>query len=227
MVSDPPNREHASGMIGPTPGKHSSTAPGTAETAARLAARSASTLEALGAALAGFDGCSLKATAKNLCFYRGAPRARLMLIGEVPGNEEDQEGRPFVGRNGQLLDKMLAAIGIDAAGSHITDSIYWRPPGNRLPTPQEAAVCRLFLERQIELVAPDVVVLLGGVATKQVLGSTEGIMKVRGRWQEATFGSHACRVTATLHPSYLLKTPASKRMAWLDLQAIKAALSAS
>ncbi len=119
---------------------------------ARTLAREARTLADLEATLAGFDGCSLKATAKSLCFYRGAAQARLMLIGEAPGRDEDLQGKPFVGRAGQLLDKMLAAIGLSEQNVHITNIVYWRPPGNRTPTPQEAQVCRPFLERQVELV---------------------------------------------------------------------------
>ena len=153
--------------------------------ARRRRPRRAVTAKTSQAPLAGFDGCSLKATAKNLCFYRGAHASRaLMLIGEAPGREEDLEGKPFVGRAGQLLDKMLAAIGLSEADVHITNIVYWRPPGNRTPTPQEAQVCRPFLERQVELVAPEVVVLLGGAAAKHMLDVTEGIMRIRGKWRD-------------------------------------------
>src|SRR5262249_48700344 len=151
-------------------------------TAARTAAGQAHNLQELTATLARFDGCALKATAKNLCFYRGAERTRLMLIGEAPGRDEDLQGKPFVGRAGQLLDKMLAAIGLTEADVHITNIVYWRPPGNRTPTPQEAQVCRPFLERQVELVAPDFVLLLGGAAAKEILAVTDGIMRLRGKW---------------------------------------------
>lgn len=198
--------------------------PDAAEMAARTAARKAENLEELEAALAAFDGCGLKATAKNLCFYRGAPHARLMIIGEAPGREEDLEGKPFVGRAGQLLDKMLAAIGLKEADVHITNVVYWRPPGNRTPTPQESQVCRPFLERQMELVNPEVVLLLGGAAAKEVLGITEGIMRVRGKWREIEIGGRPVRTMATLHPAYLLRTPAAKRQAWRDLLAVQAAL---
>lgn len=200
------------------------TAPDAAELAARTAAKSAATLDDLEAALRAFDGCGLKATAKNLCFYRGAARARLMIIGEAPGRDEDLEGKPFVGRAGQLLDKMLAAIGLGEADVHITNVVYWRPPGNRTPTPQESQVCRPFLERQMELVAPDVVLLLGGSAAKQVLDVTEGIMRIRGKWREIQSGGRSVRTMATLHPAYLLRTPAAKRQAWRDLLAVQAAL---
>jgi DNA polymerase len=201
-------------------------APDDALMAARSAARQAGSLEELRATLAGFDGCALKATAKNLCFYRGAAQARLMLIGEAPGRDEDLQGKPFVGRAGQLLDKMLAAIGLSETDVHITNIVYWRPPGNRTPTPQEAQVCRPFLERQVELVAPDLVLLLGGAAAKEVLGVADGIMRVRGRWRDVTLGERKVRALATLHPAYLLRTPAAKRLAWRDLLAVKAALQA-
>ncbi|HEX2841986.1 uracil-DNA glycosylase family protein [Hyphomicrobium sp.] len=198
--------------------------PDAAELAARSAAKSAPNLEALESALRGFDGCGLKATAKNLCFYRGAPKARLMIIGEAPGSEEDREGRPFVGRAGQLLDKMLAAIALKEPDVHITNVVYWRPPGNRTPTPQETQVCKPFLERQMELVEPDVVVLLGGAAAKHVLDVTDGIMRVRGKWREIQIGGRAVKAMATLHPAYLLRTPAAKRHAWRDLLAVQSAL---
>ena len=147
-----------------------------------------------------------------------------MLIGEAPGREEDLEGKPFVGRAGQLLDKMLAAIGLGEADVHITNIVYWRPPGNRTPTPQEAQVCRPFLERQIELVQPELIVLLGGVATKHILDVAEGIMRVRGTWREIEIAGRRVRALATLHPAYLLRTPAHKRLAWRDLLMIQAAL---
>jgi DNA polymerase len=194
--------------------------------AARSAAGQATSLDDLAARLAAFEGCPLKATAKNLCFYRGAPKARVMLIGEAPGRDEDLEGKPFVGRAGQLLDKMLAAIGLDDTQVHITNIVYWRPPGNRTPTPQEAQACRPFLERQIELVAPEIVVLLGGAAAKHVLDVADGIMRIRGKWREVEIGRAKARVMATLHPAYLLRTPAAKRLAWRDLLAVSAQLVA-
>ena len=153
------------------------------------------------------------------------PQARLMLIGEAPGRDEDIEGKPFVGRAGQLLDRMLAAIGLGEEHVHITNIVYWRPPGNRTPTPQEAQVCRPFLERQVELVAPDFVVLLGGAAAKHLLEIADGIMRIRGTWRDIEIGAIRARAMATLHPAYLLRTPAAKRLAWRDLLAIKAALS--
>jgi DNA polymerase len=202
-----------------------STAPDAAVMAARAQAPTAATLDALGEMLAAFDGCGLKATAKSLCFYRGAQQARLMVIGEAPGREEDLAGTPFVGPAGQLLDKMLAAIGLTDAVCHITNVVYWRPPGNRTPTPQETDVCRPFLERQVALVKPDFVLLLGAAAAKHVLAVDDGIMRLRGKWRDVTLGGHAVRVMPTLHPDYLLRSPAAKQQAWRDLLAVKAALA--
>lgn len=200
-------------------------APDAAEASARRLARSARSLAELRDLLAGFDGCGLKATAKNLCFFRGAEKARIMMIGEAPGRDEDLEGKPFVGRAGQLLDRMLKAASLTEADVHITNVVYWRPPGNRTPTPQEVQVCRPFLERQVELVAPEIIVALGGAAAKAVLDVTEGITKVRGKWQDITIGGHTARAIATLHPAFLLRTPAAKRLAWRDLLALRAALA--
>ena len=188
---------------------------------AQALAAKVSSLAELRDALEGFDGCGLKATAKNTCVFRGAETARLMIIGEAPGRDEDLEGRPFVGRAGQLLDKMLHAIGIDETTAHITNAVYWRPPGNRTPTPMEAQICRPFLERQIALVAPEIVLLLGASAARNILDTTDGIMRVRGRWQDLTLAAHSAKVMASLHPAYLLRTPAAKRLSWRDLLAVR------
>jgi len=173
-----------------------------------------------------FDGCTLKRTAKNLCFSRGNDAAPLMLIGEAPGRDEDIAGKPFVGRAGQLLDRMLASIGLDESGVYITNVVYWRPPGNRTPTPEEVEACAPLLARQIELVAPKVLVLLGGAAAKSLLGTSEGIMRLRGKW--LNYGARGGNIStlATLHPAYLLRNPSAKRLAWRDLLMIKAALAA-
>lgn len=202
-----------------------SASPDVSQHAARTAAGAVGSLADLQAALQSFDGCGLKATAKNLCLYRGAERARVMLIGEAPGRDEDLAGKPFVGPAGQLLDRMLASIGLDETSVHITNIVYWRPPGNRTPTPQEATVCRPFLERQIALVAPEFVVPLGGAAAKALLDVAEGIMRVRGRWHNGALGGRDVRLLATLHPAYLLRTPAAKRLAWRDLLTLKAAMA--
>jgi len=201
--------------------------PDAAAVSARQAARAARTLDELRAVLDGFDGCALKATAKSLCFYRGRPDARLMIIGEAPGREEDLAGKPFVGRAGQLLDKMLAAIGLGEDDVHITNVVYWRPPGNRTPTPQEVQICRPFLERQIELVSPDVIMTLGGPAATAVLGIEGGIMRTRGRWRELDIAGRKVPAMPTLHPAYLLRTAIAKRLAWRDLLAIQERLLAS
>lgn len=206
------------------PRQFAGTAPDAAVMAARSDAKRAGSLAELAAMLARFDGCSLKATAKNLVFYRGAERSRIMLIGEAPGRDEDQEGKPFVGRAGQLLDKMLAAIGLGEQDVHITNIVYWRPPGNRTPTPQEAQVCRPFLERQVELVAPDLIVPLGGSAAKHLLDTADGIMRLRGKPKPISIGALQARALPTLHPAYLLRTPAAKRQAWRDLLAVRALL---
>ena len=192
--------------------------------AAREAARRARSLEELRQGLEAFDGCPLKATAKNLCFFRGVPTARLMIIGEAPGRDEDIEGRPFVGKAGQLLDRMLAAIGLGEAHVHITNVVYWRPPGNRVPTPEEVAICEPFVARQIALVAPDLIMTLGGVAAKAMLGVTDGILRVRGKWRKLGVDGRDVPVMPTLHPAYLLRTPAAKRQAWRDLIEVKLAL---
>jgi len=191
---------------------------------ARSAAAGAGSLNALQDALLAFDGCGLKATAKNTCFYRGAERARVMIIGEAPGRDEDIKGRPFVGRAGQLLDKMLAAIELSETDVHITNVVYWRPPGNRTPTPQETQVCRPFLERQVGLVEPDVILLLGGAAAKTIFDTTDGIMRLRGKWRDLEIGGRHVKTLATLHPAYLLRTPLAKRLAWRDLLAVRGVL---
>jgi DNA polymerase len=200
--------------------------PSEAETGARRIARQATSLEALESALKEFDGCGLKATATKLCFYRGAPKADLMIIGEAPGRDEDLEGRPFVGRAGRLLDKMLNAIGLGETDVHITNIVYWRPPGNRTPTPQESLACRPFLERQIELVEPKILVAAGGAAAKEIFGVTEGIMRLRGKWRNVNIGERSITAIATLHPAYLLRTPAAKQLAWQDLLQIRSKLRA-
>ena len=192
--------------------------------AAREAASSAETLDALAATLATFEGCNLRNTATNLVFADGNPEARIMFVGEAPGRDEDLQGLPFVGRSGQLLDRMLAAIGLDRTTAYIANVIPWRPPGNRTPTPQETEICRPFVERQIQLVDPDILVLLGGAAAKTLLQTSEGILRMRGKWREFDTGRRTIRAMATLHPAYLLRQPPQKKLAWRDFLAIKAAL---
>jgi len=201
-------------------------APDVAIAAARDAARTAPTLEALRALMDTFEGCALKSTATRLVFADGNPQARVMLVGEAPGREEDIEGLPFVGRSGKLLDRMLAAIGLDRSTVYIANVIPWRPPGNRTPTPQETQTCLPFIQRQIELVNPDILVTLGNPSTQTLLQTKDGIMKSRGRWVDYDTGTRTIRAIASFHPAYLLRSPSYKRMAWLDLRAIAAALQA-
>jgi uracil-DNA glycosylase len=199
-------------------------APEVAAMAAREAARSATSLDALKALLLGFEGCALRTTAKQLVFADGNPQARLMFVGEAPGRDEDLEGKPFVGRSGQLLDRMLTAIGLDRTQCYIANIIPWRPPGNRTPTPQEAAICLPFIRRQIELANPDILVCLGGPSMQTLLGVKEGIKRSRGRWMPYDTGTREIRALATFHPAYLLRSPLEKRFAWRDFIAIKKAL---
>jgi len=189
---------------------------------AMAAAAGATSLAELQAALEAFDGCGLKRTATNTVFADGVAEGGIMLIGEAPGRDEDRVGKPFVGRAGQLLDKMLASIGLDRkANAYITNVINWRPPDNRDPSPEEAAACLPFLRRHIELANPGVIILLGAVAARHVVGISDGIMKLRGRWLEYRVGDRMVPLMPTLHPAYLLRQPAHKKLAWRDLQAIK------
>ncbi len=199
-------------------------APEAAIQSAREAARTAPSLEVLRNLLGNFDGCALKSTATRLVFADGNPQARIMFVGEAPGREEDIEGLPFVGRSGKLLDRMISAIGLDRSSAYIANVIPWRPPGNRTPTPQETQICLPFIQRQIELVDPDVLVTLGNPSTQTLLSTREGIMKTRGRWFDYDTGTRVIRALATFHPAYLLRSPSYKRMAWQDLRSIAKAL---
>jgi DNA polymerase len=191
---------------------------------AREAARGAATLDELRAVMDGFEGCALKATASRLVFADGNPEARLMFVGEAPGRDEDIQGLPFVGRSGQLLDRMLAAIGLDRTKVYIANIVPWRPPGNRTPTPVETQICLPFLMRQIQLVDPDVLVTLGNPSTQTLLQTSEGIKKMRGRWFKLDAGTREVRLMPTFHPAFLLRSPLEKRLAWRDFLAIKKAL---
>jgi DNA polymerase len=198
-------------------------APGDAVGDAMARAGAATSLAELKAAMEAFDGCALKRTASNTVFADGTPQGRVMFIGEAPGRDEDRIGKPFVGRAGQLLDKMLASVGLNRqTNAYITNVINWRPPDNRDPTPEEAAMCLPFLRRHIELADPAVMVLLGAVAARHVIGITDGIMRSRGRWMEYRVGERMVPVLLTLHPAYLLRQPAHKKLAWRDLQALAA-----
>jgi uracil-DNA glycosylase len=202
------------------------TAAAVAQSAREIAAACAS-LADLEAALAAFDGCGLKETALSLCFADGNPEARVMLIGEAPGAEEDRQGKPFVGASGKLLDRMLATIGLDRRSVYITNVIYWRPPGNRAPTQAEIAACQPFLERQIALLQPDLIVFVGGIAARALLGVSEGVTKLRGRrFTYVTPDGASIPAMVMFHPAYLLRQPAQKRLAWRDLLAIRSQIDA-
>lgn len=208
---------------------------GTAEAghAARASAGAVRSLDELKSALAAFEGCALKATATNLVFSDGNPKARLMLVGEAPGEHEDRQGKPFVGPAGWLLDKMLAAIGLDrqaedpAKAAYIANVLPWRPPGNRSPTDGEIAACLPFIQRHIELIDPAVLVFLGGISAKSLLARPEGITRLRGKWFE--YGSpglpRPLPALAVFHPAYLLRNPGAKRETWRDLLAVQAKLT--
>jgi DNA polymerase len=193
--------------------------------AARQAARDAGTLEELKVILAKFDGCALKGSATQMVFADGNPKAKLMLVGEAPGRDEDIEGLPFVGRSGKLLNLMLAAIGFNRTNVYIANIVPWRPPGNRTPTPQETQICLPFVLRQIELVDPDILVCLGGPSAQTLLGIKDGITKTRGRWFAFNSGKREIRAMPTFHPAFLLRSPLQKRFAWRDFLAVKKAMS--
>jgi uracil-DNA glycosylase family 4 len=214
----PPERAANGPMIAPP-------APEEATMVAREAAKSARTLDDLRAILEKFEGCALKSTATQLVFADGNPEARLMFVGEAPGRDEDIEGLPFVGRSGKLLDRMLAAIGLDRTSVYIANIVPWRPPGNRTPTPQESQICLPFILRQIELANPDILVCLGGPSAQALLGIREGITKTRGRWFTFDTGKREIRAMPTFHPAFLLRSPLQKRFAWRDFLAIKKALT--
>lgn len=200
--------------------------PAKARRAAALAAAAAS-LPALREAIAGFDGSPLRETATNLVFADGVANAELMLIGEAPGGDEDRLGRPFVGVSGRLLDRMLASVDIDRTrNAYITNILPWRPPGNRNPTEAEIAMFLPFVLRHIELAAPRLLVLLGGVSAKALLRSREGITRLRGKWSEVFISEEkSLPAIATLHPAYLLRNPIAKRDAWADLLLLRKRIS--
>ncbi|MEO1198910.1 MAG: uracil-DNA glycosylase [Pseudomonadota bacterium] len=183
-----------------------------------------STVEEVTAALEAYDGCTLKPGATNLCHYDGNPDARIALIGEAPGRDEDLQGKPFVGRAGQLLDLMFGAIGLDRTKVFITNMVFWRPPGNRDPSTAEIAACRPFLDRTIELIDPDIVILCGKSAAGTLLDTRQGITRLRGTWAEPMIGGETRRSIAMLHPAYLLRQPLQKKFAWQDMLALQKAI---
>ena len=183
---------------------------------------SVTTLGQLKDVLSKFDGCALKKTASNLVFSDGNPGARIMLIGEAPGRDEDRMGLPFVGESGQLLDRMLGSVGFGRNDVYITNTLPWRPPGNRTPSSEEVQMLWPFLCRHIELKAPDIIVALGGSSAKLLLETKMGILKLRGSVTEKSFGGRAIPILATLHPAYLLRTPIQKRSSYSDLLQLRA-----
>jgi len=189
---------------------------------ARKLAQRCTTIAELEEAVRAFEGCALKRTAKNTVFADGVPGAPVMVVGEAPGADEDRLGKPFVGVSGQLMDRMFDAIGMSRGRDlYITNILFWRPPGNRTPTLAEQAICLAFTRRHIELAKPKLLVLAGGTAAKAVLDTTEGIMRLRGKWTTLRLDDGTEVPTLpTFHPAYLLRTPASKRQSWLDLLAI-------
>ena len=188
-------------------------------------ALSCQTLEQLKQAMLNFEGCDLKQSAMNLVFSDGNPKSHVMLVGEAPGADEDRQGLPFVGQSGQLLDRILKAVGFDRTNTYISNIIPWRPPGNRPPTTQEIAMCQPFIQRHIELVQPKILVFLGGVAAKTLLNSNEGIMRLRGIWRDyTTRDGSTIKAIATFHPAYLLRSPGQKALVWQDFLKIEKAL---
>jgi uracil-DNA glycosylase len=231
-ASAAPPAEKARPLSPPGPERQSPRAPApaaalshdAAAASARDQAARAQNLGELREKLAAFEGCALKNSATQLVFADGAPDARIMIVGEGPGADEDRIGKPFVGRAGQLLDKMLAAIGLDRSKVYIANVVPWRPPGNRTPTPQELALCLPFVRRQIELVSPEFLVLLGAAAAQTLLNEKEGIMRLRGHWRDYRCGEKTIRALPMLHPAYLLRAPLRKAQAWRDLRTLKHAL---
>lgn len=181
-------------------------------------------LTSLRQAVENFQGCALKTTAKHTVFADGNPRARVMLVGEAPGRDEDLQGLPFVGRSGQLLDRMLASINLDRTQVYISNILPWRPPGNRTPTSAEIAICLPFIARHIELASPDLLLLLGGISVKALLDTNEGIMRLRGRWKIYRADEKEIPALATFHPAFLLRYPAQKKQAWQDFISLRARL---
>ena len=221
-VAPKPAREALFADAGPT----AAGANGEVATAVHMA-QAATCVDELRRALQAFDGCALKKTATNLVFTDGNPAADILFVGEGPGAEEDRQGLPFVGPSGRLLDKMLASIGLDRSRVLISNTVFWRPPGNRTPTPQETAVCMPFLERLIELVDPGILVALGGPAAKALLAQPTGIGRLRGKWFTYSTPRLARPIAATamFHPAYLLRSPGQKRDTWRDLLAIRRKLA--
>ena len=215
-----PNERQPPAPAGTAPDSNLAPSQGAADS--RKLAAACRTLDELRSALEAFEGCALKATAANLVFADGNPDAAIMLVGEAPGADEDRQGLPFVGVSGRMLDRMLGFIGLDRSTTYIANMLYWRPPGNRTPTDQEVAACLPFVRRQIELVSPRILVLVGGRAAGSLLGTNKGITRIRGQWfeHESPGLDSPIPVLPTFHPAYLLRNSANKRLAWRDMIAL-------
>lgn len=204
-----------------TPAANVAVPDGEAVSAARFAAESARSLPELKTALEAFNGCNLKNGARSTVFASGDPASGLMVIGPMPNADDDRDGIPFSGRQGQLLDRMLGAIGLSRDAVMLTNVIPWRPPGNRMPSDAEMAICRPFLERQVALAGPKLLLLLGNFPARFFLGETGTIHSLRGQWRDISFGGANLSAIATLHPQELLAAPANKALAWQDLLAFR------
>ena len=218
-IAPPRPAERKAAVAAPAPGRRAQPDVSAAVAQARDLAAASDSLDALAAAIAAFDGCPLKFEgATQAVVWRGDPAAPLMVIGEAPGADEDRQGEPFVGRAGQMLDRMLAAAGLTGRVL-ITNTVFWRPPGNRTPTPAEQAVCAPLVERAIALVRPKMLLLVGGASAKAMLKTEDGILSLRGRWHDwrSADGAVALPALPTLHPAFLLRQPAAKKHAWTDL----------
>ncbi len=224
-MGDPPRGAPAKAVSAPPLFAHSSSE--AAQSARRLAAEAQNT-EALALRIAAFDACPLKRTATRTVFADGNQAAQVMIIGEAPGAEEDRLGRPFVGRAGQLLDRMLGAIGLDRKAVLITNIVYWRPPGNRTPSAAEIASCLPFVLRHIALVKPRALLLCGATAVGALIPEGGGITRLRGRWFQLEIPGldEPVPTLPTFHPAFLLRSPEKKRDAWRDLLSLKARLDA-
>ena len=229
VASRQPEQQPATAPARPTPNSQQAAAMGSeaAIKSAREIAATCQSLDDIRKVLESFDGCPLKSTAKSLVFEDGNRDARVMVIGEAPGADEDRQGKPFVGRSGQLLDRMLASIGLDrqsddpAKAAYISNIIFWRPPGNRKPTDAEVIMCLPFIERAIILKKPEFIVCTGGTPAQQLMRTTTGITRLRGKWADYDAGGTKIPCLPTLHPAYLLRSPAAKRQAWQDLLSLK------
>ena len=214
-----PSRQRSSAALPPP-----APATGQNERAGSRLAEAAQDLGALRAALLAYDGCGLKATATQLVFADGNPQARIMLVGEAPGADEDRTGLPFSGRAGRLLDAMLAAIGLDRSSAYLAYVVPWRPPGNQTPSPLVMGQCLPFITRQIKLASPDILVCIGGSTAQALLKLRDGILQTRGKWHDYACGTKTIQAIAMLHPDHLLLHPKQKRLAWKDLREIRTAL---